>query len=280
MRSAFIGVAMCLFCLFLSACGGGGHVAPTAPTTGRTVSTSVASAQTGIAYTIQIYFPPSYDQSTAAFPVIYQMDLETRFAPSIQVLQERGSNAVLVGIGNMGADRRFVDFELPGATAYYGFLTLELIPFIESQVRADPKQRILNGQSLSGLMVMYALFMEPPGNRHFASFISEDGSMFEQPAELYALEQQMFEGSKNLPVKLAMSADVLGNLANVLPLCQTISARGYTGLQLEMLEYDLGHVQMDVPAFGDSLDFIFGVARPPDGAVISCNMMAADLPSQ
>jgi hypothetical protein len=70
--------------------------------------------------------------------------------------------------------------------------------------------------------------------------------------------------------KLAMSADVAGNPSNVLPLCQTINARGYNGLQLDMLEYDLGHVPMDVHAFGDSLDFIFGVARPPDGLVIAC----------
>lgn len=94
--------------------------------------------------------------------------------------------------------------------------------------------------------------------------------MFEQPAQLYDLEQRMFAASKDLPVKLAMSADLSGNLANVLPLCQTINARGYNGLQLEMLQYGFGHVPMDVHAFGDSLDFIFGVARPPDGLVVQC----------
>ncbi len=273
MRRAILGLAACVLGLLLAGCGGGGvnDPAPAVATpAGRTVSTSIASAQTGINYTIQIYFPASYDASSAAFPVVYQMDLESRFAPSIQVLQQRGTSAVLVGIGNMGDARRFVDFEMPGAAAYYRFLTLELVPFIESQVRADPRQRILNGHSLSGLMVVYALFMEPPGNRHFASFISEDGSMFEQPDTLRAMEAATYAASHDLPVKLALSADFGGNLSNVLPLCQQINSRAYAGLQMEMLEYGLGHVPMDVHAFGDSLDFLFGVARPPDGTVVSC----------
>lgn len=276
MRKLLTAVAALAFALLLPGCGGGGGgdssstPPPVTPVAGRTVSTSIMSQQTGISYTLLVYLPAGYDQGSTAYPVIYQMDQESRFVPSIDVLRDRSVNAILVGIGNMGANRRFVDFEMPGAAAYYRFLTLELIPFIESQFRADPQQRILNGHSLSGLFVMYALFMEPPGDRHFASFISEDGSMFEQPSTLYAMEQQMYTASPQLPVKLVMSADSGGNLANVVPLCATIQARGYAGLQMRMLEYGLGHVPMDIHAFGDSLDFIFGSVRPPDGFVATC----------
>jgi len=43
----------------------------------------------------------------------------------------------------------------------------------------------------------------------------------------------------------------------IVPLCATIKARSYAGLQMRMQEYGSGHVPMDVHAFGDSLDFIF-----------------------
>src|SRR5450755_4281185 len=107
----------------------------------------------------------------------------------------------------MGANRRLVDFQMPDGTAYFRSLIFELIPLIESQYRTDRASRGLFGYSLSGLFVMYALFMEPPGDRHFTSFISEDGSMFEQPCIPYDLEQQLFANGPQLPAILAMSAD-------------------------------------------------------------------------
>ena len=108
------------------------------------------------------------------------------------------------------------------------------------------------------------------GSRYFMSFISEDGSMFEQPQMLYQMEEQMFANSAQLPVTLVMSADLGGNFANVLPFCSQIRKRAYTGLKLEMLEYSLGHVPMDVPAFGDSLNFIFDTNKSPSGKIDVC----------
>ncbi|MDP9927826.1 hypothetical protein [Variovorax paradoxus] len=77
----------------LSACGGGGGgggavlpilpvtSAPAPPSTGRTVHDSISSTRTGATYTLDIYLPPSYDGSSAAFPVIYAMDGDANFNP-------------------------------------------------------------------------------------------------------------------------------------------------------------------------------------------------------
>jgi hypothetical protein len=261
--------------LLLAACGGGGGSGDSPPPppdtpSGKILQQSTYSRQTAQLYNVTIYLPPGYDQSTQVYPIIYLMDAETRFQPSLTVLQQSGVNAILVGIGNMGSDRRFIDFEMPGAAYYYNFLTLELIPIVESQFRVDATQRVINGQSLSGLMVMYALFLEQPDNRHYFAFISEDGSMFEQPDILSSMEQQMYATSHALPVTLAMSGDSMGNLPNVAPLCSTIGGHGYTGLKLELLSYSLGHVPMDVPAFGDSLNYVFNLGKVNTGIATPC----------
>lgn len=52
------------------------------------------------------------------------------------------------------------------------FLTVverEIIPFIESNYRADPSYRVLGGSSLGGLFVLYALFARP---NLFAAYIA------------------------------------------------------------------------------------------------------------
>lgn len=280
MRVTIVGMVVTALLLMLTSCGGGGSSSngdspPPAPpptqASGSTITSTIASAQTGISYSLSIYLPAGYAQSKATYPVIYLMDRETRFAPSLNALQTTGISAILVGIGNMGLDRRFVDFLVPGANSYYRFLTRELVPFIESQYRADPKTRILNGHSLSGLMVMYALFMEASGNRYFSTFISEDGSMREQPDVLDALEQQMSANGPLLSVTLAMSADTAGNIRTALPLCIQLRKRAYVGLNLSMEIYSLGHVPMDVPAFTDSLNAVFGTGKAATGAATSCD---------
>jgi len=130
------------------------------------------SQQTGISYALLVYLPAGYDQGSTAYPVIYQMDQESRFV--------RRSTCYATGVSmrswqasatwaRAGASSTF---EMPGAAACYRLLTLELVPFI-------------------------------------------------------------------------------------VPLCATIKARSYAGLQMRMQEYGSGHVPMDVHAFGDSLDFIF-----------------------
>ena len=56
--------------------------------------------------------------------------------------------------------------------AYHEFITQELIPFIDTHFRADPKRRILSGMSLGGAFVVTSLFLEAPDTLYFSDYIS------------------------------------------------------------------------------------------------------------
>jgi len=108
------------YACFLAGCGGGGgsDSSPVpAPVGGKTISQSINSVQAGQFYDLSIYLPPDYDRSSGSYPIIYLMDAESRFAPSLAVLQQSGVDAILVGIGNVGNNRRNIDFQMPGATS-------------------------------------------------------------------------------------------------------------------------------------------------------------------
>jgi predicted alpha/beta superfamily hydrolase len=260
---AVLGAA--LFAIALTACGGGGGGPPADPATLATTSMlSIGSAQTGIAYELDIWLPPGYSQTTAIYPVVYAMDCEYRFATLIAVLQQSATKVILVNVCAMGSARRWVDFTMPGAAPYYQFITRELIPFIDARYRTDPTNRTLSGHSLSGEFAMYALYMESPANRYFTSIISEEcscwyASMFfsQQLALPIAMEQAMYRADHRLPVNLVMAGDSLSNETKVAAVYATISGRHYEGLRSIQPTYSLGHVPMDGPAFKDALDFIF-----------------------
>ncbi|HZQ63116.1 MAG TPA: alpha/beta hydrolase-fold protein [Casimicrobiaceae bacterium] len=228
---------------------------------GQVVSSSITSRQTGQTYQLRIFLPPKYSATTGSEAIIYAMDMETRFDNLMNALLQDHTDAILVGISYNTSDRRFVDFAMPGAEPYYHFLTAELIPSIESRFRADPQRRTLSGHSLSGLMVMYALFLEQPTARYFSSFIAADASIWLQASQLRDLDEMTYAKSAQLPATLLMPADYTGNLASVLPLCSELRMRHYIGLQMTLWSYSLGHVPMDVPSFRDAISIIFDAPR-------------------
>ena len=232
------------------------------------MTSSIGSAQTGIAYTLDIWLPPGYAAGEAAYPVVYATDCEYRWPTLLQDVQQfaarGGTPVILVNICAGGSDRRWVDFTLPGAAAYFRFLTLELIPRIDSTYRTDPANRTLSGHSLSGEFAMYALYMEDPKHRYFSSIVAEECSCWFDAAQNYsaqlgtavAMEQAMFAASGgSLPVNLdiaGLGEPVLASLA------AQIASRNYKGLRIIQPNY-VGntHVGMDGPAFYDALAFIF-----------------------
>src|SRR5262249_46755883 len=162
-----------------------------------------------------------------------------------------------INIDATSSARRWVDFTMPGAAAYFRFLTRELIPNIEAQYRVDPTQRIFSGHSLSGEFAMYVLYQDDPAHRVFASIISEEGSFWCDSNALCptslpiatSMEQQMYDTSQVLPIRLVLAGDATGNGPRVTTLFDFFAARGYQDLKLKNLNYVLGHTGMDRPAF-------------------------------
>lgn len=260
-----------LWLVLLAACGGGGggSTSPAPPPAVPAVTTAfdIVSVETGMTYGVQVWLPGGYDPAGPALPVIYAMDSEYRHATLTSVLQASRRQAILVNVAAMSSARRFVDFTMPGAEAYYRFLTRELVPFVEARWRVDGAKRTLSGHSLSGQFALYALYLERPEARFFSSIVSGDGSFWYTPDGRYMptledpvrMEQAMRDRSRQLPVSLVIAGNAVpGNGPQGAQLHDFLAQRGYEGLRLANLHYNLGHVAMDGPSFGDALNFVYG----------------------
>jgi predicted alpha/beta superfamily hydrolase len=284
---------VCLIIAALAACAGGTKPQEgTADTIGSVTLATVNSVQTGFAYKLYIYLPASYATGTATYPVIYATDgdaafpPEGRFANFAKILQRRRIDAILVGIG--GTERRKKDFLLPGAKAYHEFITQELIPFIDSHFRADPKRRILSGLSLGGVFVVTSLFLEAPDNLFFSHYISAEGSFF---LPSFVTQERAFSsaiGTKSMPATLILargststktppqqqfsnfdskSMFALADLArgfsedtnseDVHALYRRMVSRHYVDLVLIETQFATNHVGTDNPSFEDAMARIF-----------------------
>jgi predicted alpha/beta superfamily hydrolase len=282
---------ICLTMAALTACASG-IKSQESDAAGRVTSATIRSTQTGYVYPIYIYLPPSYVSGAAAYPVIYATDGDTSFPPDgrfvnfEKILQRHDIDAILIGIG--GTERRAKDYNLPGAIAYHEFITQQLIPFVESHFRADPKRRILSGISYGGSFVVTSLFLEAPNDLFFSHYISAEGSFFlpafvaqEQmftktigtksiPATLILargaannkVRQQQFAsaiGSKNVPAmaNLARGFSEATNSVEVDSFYKRMVSRHYPDLQLIETSFPTDHVGTDNPSFDDAMVKIF-----------------------
>jgi predicted alpha/beta superfamily hydrolase len=283
----------CLIIAALAACAGGAkpESAPS-DTVGSVAFATIHSAQTNYVYPIYIYLPASYASGTATYPVIYATDGDAAFPPQgrfgnfRRILQRRGTNAILVGIG--GTERRVKDYRLPGAIAYHEFVTQELIPFIDSHFRADPKRRILSGLSFGGSFVVTSLFLEAPKTLFFSHYISAEGSFGQRT---FIAQEQRFSstiGNKSIPATLILArgsasneqeqqfssgfagkgipatanlarslASESTNSVDVLSLYRRIVDRHYVDLVLIETNFATDHVGTDNPSFEDAIVRIF-----------------------
>ncbi|MEJ6021982.1 alpha/beta hydrolase [Ramlibacter sp. PS4R-6] len=256
--------------LALAACGGGGSGSggEGVPQVGRLESFNITSSNTGALYPIDVYVPPQYDASASArLPVIYAVDGDARFGylaasnPSVtrftalkEVLQRRGTAAILVGIG--GTARRNTDFLPPGSVAYHEFLTKELVPRIDSQYRTQAGNRILNGLSYGGTITFLCFTYEATGNATFKQFWSTeangpDGALAPAEAALAAQVQ-----GANVPLVLFLAAATPGTNTNgafVNSLYTQMAGHHYAGLDLQFVSFSADHVGSDLPAFEEAL---------------------------
>ena len=262
---------LALIALVLAGCGGGGSSVgdggPPQPAA-QVLRDSIASTHAAHTYPYYVRVPADYATSTKAYPVIYSMDAENRFAGLSQVLQQRSTQAILVAVDATGLGRRWGDFTWPGAEAYFRFLTRELIPRIDSQYRTDPRQRMLTGHSLSGEFVVFAMLLDPPDHRFFSSIFASDPSLWATtPAESFAptlpiataLEQRIHDAGRPWPISIVLAGDFKdreGNGTRARSYYDFLVSRSYEQLRIRHVGYTLGHLAMDVPAFHDALDFV------------------------
>lgn len=138
------------------------------------------STAVGRPFHIYIRLPQGYDKNTAElYPTVYILDGDSLFpilaANHLFLNYDDGlPEAIVVGIAygsfDPGTNKRGFDFSAPasdasdsqgGAPEFHKFLKLELLPEVERRYLADPRKRILFGQSRGGYMVLYSAFSDP-----------------------------------------------------------------------------------------------------------------------
>lgn len=267
--------------LFLFTCAGarqsqaprGGTYPPV--TIPNTEVRTMKSAATGRDYDIYVFLPDDYPKGTRKFPVVYALDGQwdfkllasvygglfyDKFVPEMMVVgvTYHGDNPDYNALRAMDYTPKAVPLQLGsgGGPKFLTFLKTELIPFVESNYRADPARRVLLGSSLGGLFTLYAMLNEP---HFFYGYVAAspavsyaDGFVFMQEAD-YAAKH------KDLPARLFISVGDSELLTGpVREFTRVISGRGYEGLKVEgrVIEGER-HAGNKPEAFNRGLRFVF-----------------------
>jgi predicted alpha/beta superfamily hydrolase len=131
-------------------------------------------------FKIHIYLPPSYHNSDRVFPAVYLTDSDAYFGflRSMVANLHFGNllpEVVVVGIAYeedtqsylRKRERDLLPAEVRGhegsgnAEAFAGFIKEELLPFVESHYRVDPRDRALAGMSAGATFAAYVLCTTP-----------------------------------------------------------------------------------------------------------------------
>ncbi len=119
---------------------------------------------------ISIYVPQGYNNSSARYPVLYDLNAFFCFTydcGTVELFARNASipNMIVVGVPALQNGYVPTPFEergdsLAGADLSIKFFKEELIPFVENNYRTN-KFRILYGHSVGGLFTIYTLFNYP-----------------------------------------------------------------------------------------------------------------------
>ncbi len=198
----------------------------------------IHSINTGTDYFIKIWFPQGYNDSIKSYPVLYLLDGDHMFAMVTDIVQylyyghfvpkliivspAYGSKLLPKEGGKNMRNRDFDPFTL-GAEKYLRFLREELIPYVETHLKADSTDRTLLGGSQGAYFGFYALFQEPTLFRRYIVLEGFDDRFFD-------VEVDYARRHTDLPVKLILAEGLPKRIAEF---SDVIAKRNYAGLEME-----------------------------------------------
>ena len=212
---------------------------------------TMKAAATGRQMDIYLHLPAGYDrENTRTYPALYILDGQWDFKLMDSVLgglvyDKFAPEMILVGITYTGENPDYnglramdltpvADAHEKGsgnAPNFLKFLKTELIPFIESNYRADPKRRVLQGSSYGGLFTLYTLFSDPG---LFSAYICASPAVTFADRYAFRQEADFAKYHKELPAKLYLAVGGAEGLSGpVQELMQVLRSRNYKGLKLE-----------------------------------------------
>lgn len=184
-------------------------------------------------YDIYIHYPAGYDTAKRKFPVLYVVDGDNDFSPSLEYLgllmaEYHIPEPILVAIGDGGligtpGNKRNRDFtpvaalntaESGGAPVFLDFIEKELIPSVDAGLKADPANRTLYGYSMGGLFATYTLFKKPT---LFKNILIGSPALGYANGAVFETEKQYAGRHKSLPVNVFMEVGALETPGQVEP---------------------------------------------------------------
>lgn len=217
----------------------------------------IQSKVAGHPYDVYVHLPAGYATATQKYPVLYVVDGDNDFAPTLEYLgllmaEYHIPEPIFVAIGDGGAigspgNKRNRDFtptataampESGGAPAFLGFIEQELFPLIETTYRADPAQRTYYGYSMGGLFGTYVLFQKPT---LFRNILLGSPALGYDNSQIFSIEQAYYTAHRELPVHVFLEVGALETAGQKEPyqrLVQLLQARKYTGLDLHTVVID------------------------------------------
>lgn len=221
-----------------------------------------------------VYLPEGYNQTAAAYPVVFVLDGESFFTltsnAAITLIKDKTiPPCIIIGITSLDRQRDFTtpvdknadqdhDINISGgADRFLDYLEKELIPTISNKYRTQP-YRIIIGHSMGGLLVYHALYSKP---ELFQANISIDGSLWWNKGSvgksfiLYLSEHPQFKGKLfecrkeiSQPVRFPVNMELLQYLEKNRPL----------RLQYKYLELkNVNHATVVSPGIYAGLAFVF-----------------------
>ena len=217
----------------------------------------IQSKVAGHPYDVYVHLPAGYAAATIKYPVLYVVDGDNDFAPTLEYLgllmaEYHIPEPLVVAIGDGGAigtpgNKRNRDFtptataampESGGAPAFLGFIEQELMPLIESTYKADPKQRSYYGYSMGGLFGTYILFKKPT---LFQNILLGSPALGYDGGSIFNLETAYHAAHTDLPVHVFLEVGALEPPSQREPyqrLVQLLQTRRYQGLDLHSVVID------------------------------------------
>ncbi len=223
-------------------------------------------------FNLFIHLPDDYGEKDS-YPILYALDGHVTFQVLTTICGCLAADGfipkiIIVGISSFDYARmRMKDFtptpvtnrpESGGAADFLSSLKQELIPFVESNYKADIQNRVLLGHSLSGLFCLYTLFQDVT---LFNRYISTSASLFWDDGIMFQYESALAEQTKNLPVDLFLSVgeqETSRMVESMRKFAQAMYNRDYEGFKMtSMVIAGERHLSTIPEAFNRGLRAVF-----------------------
>ena len=227
----------------------------------------IESSATGRDYTLTIALPASYMFTEADYPVIFVTDGDFYTIPLAMAAGQLGFGQeipefIIVGIdyGNPNPmewlELREMDMGVEGSENFLKFFEEELIPYIESNYRADSANRTLAGHSSGGSFALYGLLHAADTFNNFIASSPGGAAWWMDAIENFTANQG------ETPAKLYLSVGDLDQeavVAGVQAFSDALAGMDFEGLAQEMAILDNEtHLSVRPRAFNNGLRWMFG----------------------